>query len=435
MTTSQFHYLNGVLHAEEIPVKDLIAEYGSPLYVYSATQLVQNYRAIRAAFAPIDPLICYSVKSCGNVGVLKVLANEGAGMDIVSGGELQRALAAGVAPERIVFAGVGKSREEMKQALAADIFMFNVESTQELDRLQAIAAAAGKKARVALRVNIDVADPDTHAMTATGGRHTKFGIPLKQAQELYLSTDRSALEITGLHIHLGSPIPSPQTYTTAFDKVIEVITQLRKVGHDITMVNIGGGYPVSYRDPDDIEVPSIGEIGARICEKLHALHGQGVKFAIEPGRVISATAGMLLSSVEYVKQGWDRKIAILDTGMNSLIRPTLYGAHHPIWPVNYKDYSGSWGIYSTAVAGTQEMDVVGPICETGDFFALQRRLPPLAEGDVMAIFCAGAYGMSQASQYNSRPRPAEILVEGARSSVVRRRESYKDLLEHEVDSL
>jgi diaminopimelate decarboxylase len=435
MTLSQFHYQGGVLHAEQIPVADLIAEYGSPLYVYSATQLVQNYRAVRAAFAPIEPQICYSVKSCGNVGVLKVLAKEGAGMDIVSGGELQRALAAGVAPERIVFAGVGKSREEIKQALAAGIFMFNVESAQELDRLQAAAAAAGKKARVALRVNIDVADPDTHAKTATGGRHTKFGIPLEQAQALYLSADRSALEITGIHIHLGSPIPSPQTYTAALDKVSEVIMQLRQAGHEVTLVNIGGGYPVSYRTPEDNEVPSIGEVGARICDKLRALRGQGVKFAIEPGRVISATAGMLLSSVEYVKQGWDRRIAILDTGMNSLIRPTLYGAHHPMWPASYEGYSGSWGVCATPGAGTEEMDVVGPICETGDSFALQRRLPPLVEGDVMAIFCAGAYGMSQASQYNSRPRPAEVLVEGTRSRVVRRRESYKDLLEHEVGGL
>jgi diaminopimelate decarboxylase len=427
----QFHYQDGMLHAEQIPVSNLVAEYGSPLYVYSVTQLLENYRAIRSAFASIEPRIFYSVKSCPNLGVLRALGNDGAGMDIVSGGELQRALAAGVSSDRIVFAGVGKLREEMEEALAADIFMFNVESPQELNRLQEVAAAAGKRARVALRVNIDVSDPDTHAKTATGGRHTKFGIPMEQAYALYRSLQHPNLELTGIHIHLGSPIPSPRTYIAALDRVSEMIAELRSTGHVISLVNIGGGYPVSYITPDDDQVPSIAEVGARICSRLEELRKQGVEFAIEPGRVISATAGVLLCTVEYVKQGWDREIAIVDAGMNLLIRPALYGARHPIWPARHDGYTGSWGVSATPGAHTEEIDVVGPICETGDSFALQRRLPRLGEGDVLAVFCAGAYGMSQASQYNSRPRPAEILVEGARAHVIRRRETYKDLMEHE----
>lgn len=430
-----FHYLDGALHAEHVAVRDLVSQYGSPLYIYSSAQLLHNYGAVRDAFAPLDPLICYSVKSCSNIDILRVLAAQGAGMDIVSAGELQRALSAGVPPERIVFAGVGKSRDEMRQALRAEIFMFNVESPQELGRLQDVASELDKKARVALRVNVDVADPDTHAKTATGGRHTKFGIPMEQAYALYRSADYPNLELSGIHIHLGSPIPSPHTYVMALEKVSQMIAILAAERHQITLVNIGGGYPISYHAPEDNAVPPISVVGARICSTLEALRAQGVKFAIEPGRVISATAGVLLCSVEYVKQGWDRRIAILDGGMNLLIRPALYGAHHPIWPAHHDAYTGSWGICARPGPETDEIDVVGPICETGDFFALQRRLPSLREGDVLAIFCAGAYGMSQASQYNSRPRPAEILVEGNNARVIRRRETYNDLIEHELNAI
>ncbi len=432
---THFSYRNGMLHADQLSVAELVATHGSPLYVYSASELRQNLSALRAAFGPANPLVCYSVKSCGNLGVLRVLANEGAGMDIVSGGELQRALAAGVSPDKIVFAGVGKSRAEMAQAVAADIFMFNVESHEELQRLQATAAETGKRVRVALRVNVDVADPQTHTMTATGGRHTKFGIPIEQALALYCASGFTHLDMSGLHVHLGSPVPSTQTYLSALDKVKEMMSRLQTSGHAIRYLNIGGGFPVSYVRPqhEDPSVTSIVEIGEAVCKRLAALRAAGLQLIVEPGRVISATAGILVCKVEYLKQGWDRRIAILDAGMNALIRPTLYGAYHAIWPVRDGSYCGSWAVSASPGPDTEEIDVVGPICETGDAFALKRRLPPLAEGDLVAIFCSGAYGMSQASQYNSRPRPAEILVDGNRAALVRRRETYSDLLTHELN--
>lgn len=430
-----FNYIDGALFVEDVPVESLIHRYGSPLYVYSESTLVRHFATLKGAFAAIDPLICFSVKSCSNLSVLKLLVERGSGLDVVSGGELFRALKAGVTADKVVFAGVGKSKDEIRYAIEAGVFLFNVESEAELQRIDAIASALNKRIKAAIRVNPDVADAGTHAKTATGGRQTKFGIPICRSPELFTPGRYRNVDVVGIHIHLGSPIPSASTYLAAIDRVEQLIEQVESHGGQVEFVNIGGGFPATYNTETHPSSPLV-ETSAAICARLQSLKARGKTFIIEPGRSISANSGILLTTVEYMKNGWDRSIAVVDAGMNTLLRPTLYGASHVIWPTGFDRFSGHWSELSgVETSRFDKIDIVGPICETGDHFALGRQLPTPREGDVLAIFSSGAYGMSMASQYNSRGRPAEVVVSGKQARLVRKRESYDDLISHEIDGL
>lgn len=428
---SHFHYQNGRLHVEGIDAHNIAAAHGSPLYVYSTAAFSEHYMALEQGFAALAPLICFSVKSCPNLSILQHLGQLGSGLDVVSGGEIRRARLAGIPSSKIVFAGVGKSADEISEAIAEDVLLFNVESESELQRIDAIATRSGRRVQAAIRVNPDVADHATHHKTATGGRQTKFGIPIDAAEALYAPGRYASVDVVGIHIHLGSPIPHVQTYLDAIDKVEQMINRLQASGVAIAWFNLGGGFPAI--DGKD----ALSNTCAMLCARLHALKQRGMRFIIEPGRSISANAGILLTTVEYIKQGWNRKIAIVDGGMNTLIRPAMYDAVHFIWPAQFDGYSGSWNALPASARSQpwEAVDVVGPICETGDQFALGRPLPPLAQHDLLAIFSCGAYGMSMASQYNSRGRPAEVLVSGGQMRLVRQRETYADLVSHELDAL
>ncbi|HEX7986895.1 MAG TPA: diaminopimelate decarboxylase [Duganella sp.] len=435
-----FHYVNGELHIEGVPASAIAEVHGSPVYVYSAQTFKDHCAVVRGAFYGLEPLICFSVKSCSNLAVLKLLVEQGCGLDVVSGGELYRALQAGAAPEKIVFAGVGKSREELAYAIDAGVFLFNAESEGELARIDEVARAAGKRVKAAVRVNPDVADADTHEKTSTGGRQTKFGVPLLRAEALFERNLYRHVDVVGIHVHLGSPIAATATYLAAIDKVEQLADRIEASGGKIEFINIGGGFPAHYRANEARESCSLGEMGAAICDRLQGLKRRGKHFIIEPGRSISANAGILLTSVEYIKQGWERKIAIVDAGMNVLLRPTLYGASHAIWPASFGAFDGHWSALPGLGGrdddeGFDAIDIVGPICETGDYFALGRAMPALDGGDLLAIFSCGAYGMSMASQYNSRGRPAEVMVDKDRQRLIRHRESYADLVAHELCGL
>lgn len=430
-----FNYIDGALFIEGVPAQSLVERYGSPLYAYSEQTLKNHFTALKRAFDPISPLICFSVKSCSNISILKLLVDHGSGLDVVSGGELFRALKAGVTADKVVFAGVGKSKDEIRYAIEAGVFLFNVESEAELQRIDAIATACGKRIKAAIRVNPDVSDAGTHAKTSTGGRQTKFGVPIGRSPELFAQGRYSNVDVVGIHIHLGSPIPSASTYVTAIDRVEQLVEQIERGGVVVEFVNIGGGFPTTYNTETSPSSP-VAEIGAATCDRLQSLRARGKKFIIEPGRSISANSGILLTTVEYMKNGWDRRIAVVDAGMNVLLRPALYNANHVIWPVAFEGFSGHWSkLGCIDVTEFQQIDVVGPICETGDYFALDRQLPSLRDDDVLAVFSCGAYGMSMASQYNSRGRPAEILVSGEHARLIRRRESHEDLIAHELGDL
>lgn len=433
-----FKYINGHLHIENVTAESIVQAYGSPVYVYSANTLRDHYHAIKTAFSEVEPLICFSVKSCSNLSVLRVLVEQGSGLDVVSGGELFRSLKAGVEAEKIVFAGVGKSRQEIREGILAGVGYFNAESIGELRRLDDIAAQVDRRVSVAIRINPDVIDPSTPEKTSTGGRHTKFGIPIDQLDSLFTSYDFRNIDITGLHVHLGSPIPATQTYLTAIDKIENAIHRIEKVGGRIDTINLGGGFPAQYCSGTDSPC-SIADMGAAICNRLRGLKARGKRFIIEPGRSISANSAILLTSVEYLKEGWDRRIAVIDAGMNVLLRPSMYGARHELWPIRDGSFSGHWSELAqrsqTEMTDLQVVDVVGPICETGDHFAINRHLPELKGDDILAVYSCGAYAMSMASQYNSRQRPAEIIVDGDRVRVIRQREQYHDLVAHELCGL
>lgn len=471
----EFAYRNGRLFAESAAVADIAAAVGTPCYVYSRSTLLQHYDRFAEAFAPLDPVICYSVKSSANVHLCRLLAGRGSGFDVVSGGELHRALAAGADPGRIVFAGVGKTDSEMLAGIDARIGWFNVESELELEVLCRIAAGRGARVRAALRVNPDV-DAGTHAYTTTGRKETKFGVDIDRARRVFdAHGDHPNVHLCGLHLHIGSPVNSVAPYVAAVRKGLELIDQLRASGRAIDTFDIGGGFGAHYRAA---EAPPAAEYAAALAPLLR---GRGLRIILEPGRSIVANAGILLTRVLYTKQSGDRRFVICDAGMNDLIRPALYEAFHFIWPVQPRAIDataqGAWasgsckrdprGMGASPVPGSMlinpreenhndkgpreseidrfetkghnlqgsdavgdltAVDIVGPVCETGDFFAHGRALPPLERGDLLAIFTAGAYGMSMASNYNSRPRACEVLVEGERFRVIRRRETYEDLL-------
>jgi diaminopimelate decarboxylase len=409
-----FAYKDGVLHAEDVPLPRLAAEVGTPFYCYSTATLERHYRVLAEAFQGQDAVICFAVKANSNQAVLATMARLGAGMDVVSEGELRRARAAGVPAERVIFAGVGKSRAEMAYALREGIFSFNVESEPELRALSEVAAGLGVKARVALRVNPDV-DAKTHAKISTGKSENKFGIPYLDAVRLYAEADRlPGLEASGIHMHIGSQITDLVPFRDAFLLMRDLALELRRDGHAIHHLDIGGGLGVPYRDTDAVP-PHPDAYAALVKETLGDL---GARIYLEPGRMIVGNAGILVTRVLYAKAGADKRFAIVDAAMNDLIRPTLYEAYHEVWPVAEARASGPVAL----------QDIVGPVCETGDYLATDRALPAFEADDLVAVMTAGAYGAVMSSTYNTRPLVPEVLVRGGDYAVVRPRPSYDDLI-------
>lgn len=400
---------------EGVKLTTLAKIYGTPLYVYSYTELVGNFRRIRDAFAGLNPLLAFSAKCNSNRAVLQALVQEGAGLDIVSAGELERGIAAGCDAAKIVFAGVGKTREEIATALNAGIRLFNIESEAEAE----VVAAAGRKLKIqapaALRINPDV-DASTHHYISTGKKENKFGIPFKTARKVFRRISAlKGIRLSGLHAHIGSQILKPTAYVESLGRLIELLEFLRKDGHTIDTLNLGGGFGIDYeRGQVPMDVKALAE------ELVPLIKPLGVDVIFEPGRSIAGSAGYLLTKVEYVKPGENKDFAIVDGAMNDLIRPSLYSAFHRIELVGPKR-GGRKSKY----------DVVGPICESGDFLGKERELPPLKSGDLLLVCDAGAYGMVMASNYNSRPRAAEVMIKGGRHYLVRERESQEDLVRHE----
>lgn len=408
-----FQHRNGELYAEDVPLREIASRVGTPCYVYSLATLQRHYRVFHSAFEAIDHLVCFSVKANSNLAVLRAFVREGSGFDIVSGGELFRALRAGADPSKIVFSGVGKSRPEIRTAIEAGILMFNVESPGELDAINAVAGELGARARVALRVNPDV-DPKTHPYISTGLKKSKFGIHIQRSLEDYRRARALPhLDVVGIDCHIGSQLTTVPPFVDALQRVRDLAQRLRDEGFDIRYVDMGGGLGITYNDE---QPPLPREYAAAIVE---GLRGMDVTLVLEPGRVIVGNAGLLLTRVLYLKGTDEKNFVVVDGGMNDLIRPALYGSYQAIEPVLQRDGAG-------VVA-----DVVGPVCESGDFFAKDRRLPAVEPGDLLAVMSAGAYGFVMASNYNTRPRPPEVLVTGTELHVVRARESHEDLLRGE----
>jgi diaminopimelate decarboxylase len=409
-----FSYVGGVLHAEGVSLARVAEEVGTPFYCYSTATLERHYRVLQEAFAGLDALICYAIKANSNQAVIATLARLGAGMDVVSEGELRRARAAGVPGSRIIFAGVGKTREEMAYALGQGILGFNVEAEPELEALSELAVSQGSTASIAFRVNPDV-DAKTHAKISTGKAENKFGVPFEDAQRLYAKAAAlPGLDIAGIHMHIGSQITDLAPFRNAFTLMRELALDLRAAGHPIRHLDLGGGLGVPYRNGNDLP-PSPLEYARVVRETVGDL---GMKLHLEPGRMIVANAGVLVARVIFPKRGRDKTFLIVDAAMNDLIRPTLYEAHHEIWPV----------AQATADQTPIVQDVVGPICETGDYLALDRKLPPLSAGDLVAFMTAGAYGAAMSSTYNSRLLVPEVLVKDDAWAVVRPRQTYEELI-------
>ncbi len=407
-----------MLNAEDVALDALARQAGTPFYCYSAATIERHYRVFSEAFQACDTLICYSIKANSNLSVIRTLAKLGSGADVVSEGEIHRALAAGVEPGKIVFSGVGKTRSEMAFALGKGIFGFNVESEPELRALSEVASARGATARIAFRINPDV-DAKTHAKIATGKSGHKFGIGWRDAPSLYaLARTLPGISVEGVHMHIGSQITSIEPFRSAFELLASLVEDLRREGHEISFVNLGGGLGIPYRwDQDEPPLPK--DYAAVVRSLSNRL---GAKLLFEPGRVIMGNAGILVTEVIYVKRGAEKTFVIVDAGMNDLIRPTLYDAYHDIWPVEEKLRHGHM----------TRADVVGPVCETGDFFAKNRELPPVSPGDLLAIMSAGAYGAVQSTSYNSRRLIPEVLVSHGDYAVVRPRPSYGDMLKAET---
>jgi len=413
-----FEYRHGVLHAEDVAITDIAAAVGTPFYVYSTATLTRHYQLFTAALAPLPHLVCFAVKALSNVAVLRTLGNLGAGMDVVSGGEYRRARAAGVPGERIVFSGVGKTREEMRLALTGGIRQFNVESEPELRALSEVATGLGVTAPITVRVNPDV-DARTHAKITTGRKEDKFGIPIARASEVYAEAARlPGLEVVGIDVHIGSQLTDLAPFEAAYRKVADLTRRLRAEGHAITRLDLGGGLGIPYAR-SNAPPPLPAEYGALIRRTVGDL---GCEIEIEPGRLISGNAGLLVAAVLYVKHGEERDFLILDAAMNDLVRPSMYDAHHDIVPVRE----------APVAAEARPYDVVGPVCETGDTFARARALPDLAEGDLVAFRSAGAYGAVMASEYNTRPLVPEVLVHGDHFAVIRERPTFDEILKRDT---
>ena len=409
-----FAYKAGVLHAEDVDLSNVAKSVGTPLYCYSTATLQRHYRLLAEAFEGQNALICFAVKANSNQAVLATLAQLGAGMDVVSEGELRRAMAARVAPEKIIFAGVGKTRSEMAYALKQGILGFNVESEPELRALNEVAGELGRQAPIAIRVNPDV-DAKTHAKISTGKSENKFGVPFAEARALYdLAAELPALDIVGIHMHIGSQITDLAPMRAAFTLMRQLAKELLAAGYQLRHLDLGGGLGIPYYANDPLP-PHPRDYAAIIVECLGDL---GLELVLEPGRIIAANSGVLLTRVIHVKEGADRTFLIVDAAMNDLLRPTLYEAHHDIWPVR-EDLKSMPPVVQ---------DIVGPVCETGDYIALERSLPPFSEGDLVAVMAAGAYGAVMSSTYNSRPLVPEVLVKGEDFAVVRPRQSYDELI-------
>ncbi len=409
-----FHYVGEELYCENVSLAQLAREVGTPFFLYSHQSLQRRYRAFHEAFADIPHIIAYAVKANSNLAVLRTFAKEGSGADIVSGGELYRALQAGMAPEKIVFAGVGKTRQEIRQALEAQILLFNVESSQELALIDQVAGEQNQTARIALRINPDV-DPKTHPYIATGLRSSKFGIQIDQAfQEIKVAQDLKNIEVVGLHIHIGSQLTQIAPFEEALSSALQFIDRLQVLGIAIQYLNIGGGLGITYED----EVPPEPKALAQVL--LPHLKGKNYTLILEPGRYMVGNAGALVTRALYTKASEEKKFVIVDAGMNDLIRPSLYDAYHEVRAVNKTDRP------------METVDVVGPICESGDFLAKGRELPEFKSGDLMAVMSAGAYGFVMSCNYNARPRPPEVLVFDDEYEIVRSRESYDDLVRGEI---
>ncbi|MEO0681407.1 MAG: diaminopimelate decarboxylase [Pseudomonadota bacterium] len=409
-----FLYRDGILHAEDVSLAEIAAAVGSPVYVYSTATLERHYRVFDEALAGMPHLICYAMKANSNLGVVATLAALGAGMDVVSEGEFRRALAVGVPGEKVVFAGVGKTREEMRFALAHDVRQFNVESAEELEALASVAQEMGRTAPVAIRVNPDV-DARTHAKITTGNSENKFGVPISRASEVYArAAALTGIEARGLDVHIGSQLTELEPYETAFRKVAELTETLRGEGHAIKRLDLGGGLGIPYKGGN--EAPPLPFDYGRL---IHRTVGHlGCEIEIEPGRLIAGNAGVLVSRVIYRKQGEGREFLILDAAMNDLIRPAMYDAWHDIVPV----------IEAAPGAERAPVDVVGPVCESGDSFAKQRELTRVEAGELVAFRSAGAYGAVMSSEYNSRPMVPEVLVRGDQFAVVRARPTFEEML-------
>ncbi len=412
-----FHYENDQLCCEDVPIDAICREFGTPVFVYSKATLQRHFDVFKAPFQTLEHLICFSVKACSNLAVIKLFANMGSGADIVSGGELFRSLKAGVEPSKIVYSGVGKKTSEIDEALGAGILMFNVESEEELAVIDQRAQAMGKRAQVALRINPDV-DPKTHPHITTGLRENKFGIDMAKALEIY----RAAKNMPGIHpvgvdCHIGSQLTQIGPILEAVTRLKHLIGALRAEGIPIRYLDIGGGLGIPY---DDEEPPPPAEYGAQISRLVSHME---LTLILEPGRVLVGNAGILVTEVLYRKQGPEKSFVIVDAAMNDLMRPALYKAHHAVWPVKKNSRRDT---RDKIVA-----DLVGPICETGDFFARHREMEPVRSGDLLALMSAGAYGFSMSSNYNSRPRACEVLVDGHRYFLIRTREAYEDLIRGE----
>ena len=411
---NHFDYRNGVLHAEAVSLVELADAVGTPFYCYSTATLERHYRVFSDAFAGEKALICYAMKANSNQSVLRTLAKLGAGADVVSGGELKRALAAGIPPERIVFSGVGKTEAELRAALAADILCINVESEPELELLSRLASGQGKTARISVRVNPDV-DSGSHAKISTGKSENKFGIPLTQARAVYARAAKlPGIRVTGVDMHIGSQITDLEPLEAAFRLLADFVQTLRADGHTISHVDFGGGLGIPYHM--DREAPPLPSAYAAMVKRV--THNLGCTLLFEPGRMIVGNAGILVTRVIHVKHGEGKNFVVIDAAMNDLIRPTLYEAHHDILPVRQP----------AAGATTLVADVVGPVCETGDYLALDRKLPEMKSGDLIAILTAGAYGAVQSCTYNTRPLVPEVLVKDDQYAVVRPRVDVEALI-------
>ena len=409
-----FLYKKGALHAEDVAVRNIAAEVGTPFYCYSTATLTRHYQLFTQALDPMPHLVCFAIKSLSNVAVLKVLGNLGAGMDVVSGGEYQRALAAGVSGEKIVFSGVGKTQDEMRMALLGGIRQFNVESEAELLALSQVASSLDKIAPITIRVNPDV-DAKTHEKIATGKKENKFGIPINRASEVYaLAASLPGIDVIGIDVHIGSQLTDLAPFEEAYLKIAELTVRLREQGHNIRRLDLGGGLGIPY-EKSNLPLPLPSDYGALIKRTLGHL---GCEIEIEPGRLISGNAGILVSKVIYVKEGEGQDFLILDAAMNDLVRPSMYGAHHDIIPVQE----------AAIGAKTRPYDIVGPVCETGDTFAKARPLTDLTAGDLVAFRSAGAYGAVMASEYNSRPLIPEVLVHDHNFAVIRPRPTLEEMI-------
>jgi diaminopimelate decarboxylase len=413
-----FLYRDGILCAEDVSLAEIAARVGTPFYCYSTATLTRHFTLFDEALSGMDHLVCYAMKANSNQAVLTLMAGLGAGVDVVSGGEYRRAIAAGFTGDKIVFSGVGKTREEMTLALQGGIRQFNVESEPEMERLNAVAQVLGLVAPITVRVNPDV-DAKTHAKIATGKKENKFGIPISRAREVYArAAALPGIDIVGIDVHIGSQLTQLEPFESAYKKVAELTRELRADGHDIRRLDLGGGLGIPYERSNEAP-PLPSEYGAMVQRVLGDLD---VEVEIEPGRLIAGNAGVLVSEVIYVKSGEEREFLIIDAAMNDLIRPAMYEAHHDIVPV------------VEAAPGSEKVkyDVVGPVCESGDTFAKQRDLDVLGEGDLIALRSAGAYGAVMASEYNSRPLIPEVLVQGDQFAVIRKRPDYDEMINRDI---